>query len=251
MINVEKYLNMAARLSPETTRRLLYCDGLQLTTSEGYGIQSEVISRQPALEALGLTGIDFAYRFLYVGQDKSFLDTSKRWEISEDGGVTTRVCNCRKIIPDILGVAWQIIIDTARHDLLPNFTITWALGLGTFTTDSATGNPVENTTEETAYAVLEQTQATQLTQRPARGNRFYLSGYFCDQNGAPTKTPDGFQWGREWNATWTDEQTGLEHKGLFMPTLATEEPIAPRPVDSGSQLQGWFRSLGTGAITIG
>lgn len=230
-------LLLAARLSPESGQRLLYCNGVQLESATGYGIQSEVIQSRPSLDALGLSNVDIAYDFIYPLADRLLLDESGQWELSLDGGVTLQSCNLRKIIQDITGQGWRIIVDLARHEFTPNLAITWATGLGTFTTDTATGNPIENTIEETAYAVM----------RTDSGSGVYrLSGYFCDIDGNPINTPDGWQWGKAYPATWTDERTGLEHNGSFASTLQPEQPINPLAANAGSTLQGTFTPYGSG-----
>lgn len=243
-------LEDTCEFAPEGDDRVLFVDGVPLRTPlRGNGLFSAEIIGRRALDNLGLTDVEIAYEFLYPGKSRILLDQTVAWGISFDGGADITPCNLRAITQDRTGQGWNILVDLARRELLPNFTITWQLGLGTFVTDVGSGNPIEATEEQTTYAVMAQRSASRNVSNPGNDPaRFQLEGYFCDTQGNPVNTPEGFQWQRAWPTTWTDDQTGLQHNGRFTPALATETPLKNRPVDSGSQLQGWFISLGTGAI---
>ena len=237
--------------SPDSAVRLLYVDGVQVKTPKGNGLNSEPINSTTALKEFGIDNVKTGWLFFYPNTDRSLLDQSVPWQISYNGGIDQLPCNVLGIRQDRQGYGWEILVDEARREFAPNLTITWQFGLGTFVTDSATGNPIEDTEESTSYAVMQQRNASRNVASPGNDPaRFYLEGYFCDDDGQPIKTPEGFQWQRRWPTTWTDDQTGLQHSGLFEATLRVETPLKDRPVDIGSQLQGWFISQGTGAVEV-
>lgn len=241
-----------SELSPSSGVRRLYVDGVELVTPNGNSLNSQEITSSRALSDFNIQDVQTGYLFFYPSRDDSLLDQSVPWQISFNKGVDQVPCNVLDIRQDGTAYGWNILVDQARREFAPNFTITWQLGQGTFTTEASSGNQIEATTEETVYAVMSQPNSSQSVATPGNdATRFYLEGYFCDSNGNPVKTPEGFQWGRDWPTVWKDDQTGLEHRGVFTAQLTAETPLKARPVDSGSQLQGWFRSYGTGAAGVG
>ena len=129
-----------------------------------------------------------------------------------------------------------------------NLTVNYEVGQGTFTTDPATGNPVEDTVTETFYAtVTQQRNRTQFERAPGLAPaRIYLEGYFITSTGARATQPTNLQVQIQWPCVLSDPNTGIDVEGFFRTLVRDQDPWSEETDKRGSKIAGWFSSAGSG-----
>jgi hypothetical protein len=164
------------------------------------------------------------------------------WEIFEDGAWLKVFI---QDVPKQQTGRWEVTF--ARGLVEVTMTVTYRVGSGTFTTDPATGNPIEASTAATYYAVVSQGRgraaAVEVAGLPA--GRLFLEGHFSTATGEPALMPANLQIQKPWPAVLA-VGNGLEVEGTFSAALTGASPWNAAELGRGGKLQGNFISAGSG-----
>lgn len=222
---------------------------------------TKVLTVNPSIQH---TGLNTAYP-----ATGALRDAVERWKVYLPKQILTASAIAASALEDYDFGAWEIqegntwlkvfiediakqqtgryVVTFARGIVDQNLTVTYTIGGGQFTTDPATGNPVESTTTATFYGKVSQGRnRTQFEQSAGLSPaRIYLEGYYSTSGGDPTTIPAGLQLMRRWPAV-LDIGGGLTVDGTFLPLVTAEDPWAAQEDKRGTTLQGWFATVGSG-----